>query len=1091
MIFKKLVIENIASLKGHHEIDFSKDLFNENIFAITGPTGSGKSTILSALSTALYGEHYKGALKPMELVTLGAGHGFISLDFNYSGIDYQAQWEVKLLKNDGSPYKDPKPNKAFYQLHAHDKEKLDYRSLEDLIHLNFNQFSKTVILNQGEFNRFITSNFTERKEILEKLIDDQKLQRISEILKKEINDLDKNIENINFEIKGHTFLSEQEYSQLKEELITLETESTKNAEELEQWVKATTLLQEIAQSFSQWNQHTEKENEFTESLKLKTTTFNSFKNDSDLEQKKILSFKAQKEALEQTYRKALDLYKTQEQIKINITKSQQEIEQKQKKHKTLIEEEQQLLSKINSNLEKRNSILKLNFFKEIKDQDIQKIETLQLKFNEISNKMILLEQQANWQNDQIAKNNKELTIYSEQKTTLENTNNALAPSLFSHDGTPFAYHGEILQLNTKLQSIQNDQEFVKNLDHELLTYLNKITDLTTELNELTSEHLNKQKRSSIIDAKIKVYELALSINSCQEHSLKNKTCVVCGNHFESLPDNKYLNQAIGEDIDQALQEKRQLDEHKKLVETKIEINKSKLQDNTEKITKIKENKQTILHKYEIHHESEFTTRIQSIKNEIEICEKKKNQFDLNLGIYTTNKNKLNDSINAELKIQDENSALIHKNKEIQIEKNKLIQDREGIISDLKKNNNIDLSDSVTQLLQKNKEFHQLNYELNLQTENQKKNLNNKEELLNEITKLQSSVTSLNLDLKKAKDDVIALIGHEDPQILLDQLKKDEKEYETAERNFYNKIKAFELDIKEFETKIRLLKETKQEIEAKLKRMINELETQNHFLQKEHQHQLFSGLAENFFNIVPKIKIDIPLDQYSNTLLISIIKQNIPDELTKIKNQIQELIERKTSLATKLLIHEQKQKNIETLIKDQNKFIKEVDIKKNLYQVIGKEEFRNYVLGLVEKQLIYLANKELKTLCNERYELIQTSKRNNIPEFFIVDRFNNGQNRNIHTLSGGETFLLSLSMALGLAEMTRGKVDIQSFFIDEGFGTLDPDAIDEVLGVLLSMKNRGKQIGIISHIKYLTDRIPANIQMVKNNQGFSKIEFNYN
>ena len=109
-----------------------------------------------------------------------------------------------------------------------------------------------------------------------------------------------------------------------------------------------------------------------------------------------------------------------------------------------------------------------------------------------------------------------------------------------------------------------------------------------------------------------------------------------------------------------------------------------------------------------------------------------------------------------------------------------------------------------------------------------------------------------------------------------------------------------------------------------------------------------------------------------------------------------------------------------------------------------------------------------------------------PEFFVIDNWRESAYRKISSLSGGETFLVSLAMALGLAELSRGKVEIESFFIDEGFGTLDEDSIEEVINILLTIRSRGKQIGIISHVTALTDRIPVKIHLEKDQWGESSL-----
>ncbi len=164
---------------------------------------------------------------------------------------------------------------------------------------------------------------------------------------------------------------------------------------------------------------------------------------------------------------------------------------------------------------------------------------------------------------------------------------------------------------------------------------------------------------------------------------------------------------------------------------------------------------------------------------------------------------------------------------------------------------------------------------------------------------------------------------------------------------------------------------------------------------------------------------------------------------------------------------------------------------NLYDLIGKDEFRNFALGLIEKHLLTLANIELKHLCDGRYELIHQKRKETLyHDFYIVDYNHQGMERKISTLSGGETFLVSLALALSLSEMTRGKTQIDSFFIDEGFGSLDPDYMEDVTEALFNLRGQGKTIGIISHIPTLTSRLPVNIVLKKSALGHSSLQVQY-
>lgn len=88
-------------------------------------------------------------------------------------------------------------------------------------------------------------------------------------------------------------------------------------------------------------------------------------------------------------------------------------------------------------------------------------------------------------------------------------------------------------------------------------------------------------------------------------------------------------------------------------------------------------------------------------------------------------------------------------------------------------------------------------------------------------------------------------------------------------------------------------------------------------------------------------------------------------------------------------------------------------------------------------------------------------------------------------------MVSLAMALGLAEMTRGQAEIDSLFIDEGFGTLDQESLEDVLDMLAQIQTRGLMVGVISHIKTLTNALPVNLVLNKRQDGTSTIKVQFN
>ena len=159
----------------------------------------------------------------------------------------------------------------------------------------------------------------------------------------------------------------------------------------------------------------------------------------------------------------------------------------------------------------------------------------------------------------------------------------------------------------------------------------------------------------------------------------------------------------------------------------------------------------------------------------------------------------------------------------------------------------------------------------------------------------------------------------------------------------------------------------------------------------------------------------------------------------------------------------------------------------LNQLIGSADgakYRRYAQGLTLQQLIVLANRQLQQL-HSRYQLAR--KPDAELELLVVDSWQADALRDTKTLSGGESFLVSLALALALSDLVSHKTRIESLFLDEGFGTLDPDTLETALSALDALQSSGKMIGIISHVEALKERIPVQIKVLKQaGSGWSRL-----
>jgi len=159
---------------------------------------------------------------------------------------------------------------------------------------------------------------------------------------------------------------------------------------------------------------------------------------------------------------------------------------------------------------------------------------------------------------------------------------------------------------------------------------------------------------------------------------------------------------------------------------------------------------------------------------------------------------------------------------------------------------------------------------------------------------------------------------------------------------------------------------------------------------------------------------------------------------------------------------------------------------NLHELIGSadgKKYRNFAQGVTFEMMIGHANRQLQKM-TDRYLLARDDAQ---PlELNVVDNYQAGEIRSTKNLSGGESFIVSLSLALGLSHMASKNVRVDSLFLDEGFGTLDEEALDTALETLAGLQQDGKLIGVISHVPALKERIGTQIQVTPQTGGRSQI-----
>ena len=243
-------------------------------------------------------------------------------------------------------------------------------------------------------------------------------------------------------------------------------------------------------------------------------------------------------------------------------------------------------------------------------------------------------------------------------------------------------------------------------------------------------------------------------------------------------------------------------------------------------------------------------------------------------------------------------------------------------------------------------------------------------------------------------------------------------------------------------------------------------SQQQLVQAQDSHNALSQKIAN---------LDKTLDEYQNDK--QHLQKLIDDTLTTLGEK-NERLKQETTL----------RENNAQLLKILNDKKQEAQIWQRLNGLIGSHDgkiYRSFVQGLTLKMVLHHANEFLAKI-NDRYVLYHDTNSKDPLDISIIDTHQGSEKRSTKNLSGGESFIVSLALAMGLSMINSENIRIDSLFLDEGFGTLDSDALDIVLSTLSSLNETGKTIAIISHISALNEQIRTQIMVHKLGSGSSRL-----
>lgn len=1155
---KKLIIKGLNSFIEKQEIDFEK-LTERGLFGIFGPTGSGKSSILDAITMALYGNIARDS---SEFINTSTDTVYVDYEFEIGvGCTRKIYMVSRTIKRDkNGRYKTSSARLTSKIEDGEEKVIADkardiQKSIENIVGLTSQDFTRSVVLPQGKFSEFLKLSGKGRRDMLERIFGLEKYgKELWEKIRKQKNKCSNNLTYLEGNLKQYEGLSkdnlqvvEKDYKiclEKKEKLEVLNKELKFNYEKYKVIWELQIELSSYYERFNKLKLNLKEiENKKSKVLKGRNAlnvkpylqSLIDTKNNININEEKLKNLivqldDAKKEVsiLEKDYEKAL--YEKDNEIP-KLIEEQNKIEQaidKEKKVKEIEREKDELLKEhnelknqlkmlmeklgeINENINYWEEKLKLeeeriNSIKVSPElrQNLQKLFTLKKEHRlmdksfkdlkkDLENEDLLIKKERT-QYDELFNNQKKLEINLKKLLGYKEALNNNCPG---NSDDLLQKQNEVNKLKEKLNHLLEFNDRKKELNEDKEKKENKISYLKNEKIKIEKVKYNLEQEIDVLENEINNLE-EKNIAAILAVNLKeDRPCPVCGSvHHVKL--------ASKVDLDNIKRVKANKNEKEKQRETLLEKEKNievQLASLTsEKDLIIKELKKVSTEKDNLSVDElkiildEKLKEFENIKIKLDKWNKDKEQLENNISNEKEQKNNI-DKLEAKYKEsiskRQENVNKLTKNKTIM---EKECYDKQEEIKKLKQQFKIE---DVEKELNKIKKFDEESVKL---TENIKRHREKLDKLIKEKENINSSKSELHSNITG-----IIKVGKEKKNYI--DKEKEEIEKLSHGRELYSYLCEIKTNInnikkKEETFKIQLEEENKKKEILKDNRLKREQEKENlKELYYKQQGILTLALEENEFKSSEEMKLFLISKEEIKLLEEEI--QSFEKEYSRLSTSIENVEDKlkgESIKEDKWIQIQDKKKNNEVELKEIRDIIiikeKEINDMKEKLKILGtlldeKEnlEHKKALLEDIDKliqgnkfvefvainQLKYIAfeaSKRLKDITRGRYALELDSSGN----FTMRDDFNGGAIRPTNTLSGGETFLTSLALALALSSQIqlKGNCPLEFFFLDEGFGTLDTELLDTVMTSLESLRSNKLSIGIISHVEELKNRVPVKL-----------------
>ncbi len=1038
----KLTMTAFGPYAGEEVIDFAK-LKDKNIFLITGPTGAGKTTIFDGISYAVFGSASSDERDGESLRSHFASEDLITsveLEFELKGKRYYIKRIPKQLKRKakGDGFTEQKPE-AYLELISDEKRDMCASGVNpvneriaEILGINCAQFRQIMMIPQGEFRQLITASSKERDEILQKLFGTEGYKRVQDAL----NDKSKKLENA---VKDYSNRLDENIHNLSlgenEELKELVSAKPLKRDEVE--LRVVEFIEQDKAEEARLALEVQKSDKAivdknTEIVKAEATN-KKFENKAliEIEKRKLeisqpeIDLKVQRLL---RVRKAMTISAAEESYQhISNALEARKNELQQAAEKALALEETRKAAEQLFKAEQEKEPMREGFFKEVtRLQGLSdKVKALEEKKNSVS----ALHKEWKAQENLVADKKAEL---DKGKAALIKIDQELQQISIAKDS------------NVRISEMLEDKNSAAEKIKRLMDENNKLTDIRNQLiKEQVSHNTIKAKYDQTKDMYEKLQDeffkgQAGILSSTLE---EGKPCPVCGSIHHpapahvasSVPDEAALNKAKAAFTDSQ-------DKYNRSSENlNILLGQGKAQRDV--VIKLKQEVHgdygAVLEKFEKEQlTKELIALLESLNQEITRLKGEKNRLDKLIG---SEKALVQDKTNINKKIMEDEEALKEADTRHKDIHTALIAEQ-GLLEVLK----AELPES----------------------------LDSEDKLKAAIVKAQESYSKL----KKALEDAESKRSEANIQHAKaiasrtsaeDNLKQAEAELLISKERFMDAVGDCGFESPEDYYKNKLSENQAETLENDINEYNQRLKSISDSLIKAQQE--IQGLQ------VVELKA-------------------LEEELEGIKVHRKLIEEEKTGVYARRTHNEKIFESMAILKRDMLKAEEEYKAVGDLSNIANgrnseRISFERYVLAAFFDDIIHAANLRFTKMTGSRYEMGRMKEKGKGGgqsglEIEVLDNYT-GRTRHIKTLSGGESFKASLSLALGLADVVQsyaGGISMDTMFIDEGFGTLDPESLDNAILTLIELQSTGRLVGIISHVPELKERIDARLEIIPSKEG---------